>query len=312
MKVVALGRTGLNVSVVGLGASAIGGVYGPVAEADAIATVAAALEAGMTLFDTAPAYGATRSETLLGRALRGVPRGSYVLSTKAGKTTSKSGVDSFDFSESGVRRSVSESLERLGTDRLDIVHLHDFDYQGGRHMDQAIAEGFPALNALKAEGVVGAIGAGIYFMEQWKRTLLEVRLDAALLHNHHTLCDVRAHELLPLLGSHGIGVINAAPFASGLLGGGEPAAWHPAPPEARALFAQAAALTASLGVPIARLALQFAASESRLPVTLFSCADPGTLRRNLGWLGSPPDLDLVAKVQRLLEPVMNRQWAYGA
>ncbi len=312
MRRVALGRTGLEVSAVGLGTSALGGVYGAVEEPEAFATVAAALELGITLFDTAPAYGATRSETVLGRALRGVARESYVLSTKAGKTTSESGVDSFDFSESGVRRSVSESLERLGTDRLDIVHLHDFDYQGGRHVDQAVAEGFPTLSALKGEGIVGAVGAGIYFMDQWKRVLREVQLDAVLLHNHHTLCDIRAYELLPLLEAQRVGIINAAPFASGLLSGHEPPAWHPAPPAARALFARAAAVTAERGVPLARLALQFAGSEPRLPVTLFSCADPLTLRRDLEWLADPPDPDLVADVQRVLEPVMNRQWAYGA
>lgn len=312
MRLVALGRTGLTVSAVGLGASALGGVYGAVDETDALATVAAALEAGITLFDTAPAYGATRSETVLGRALRGVPRDSYVLSTKAGKTTSEGGIDAFDYSEAAVRRSVSQSLERLGVDHLDLVHLHDFDYQGGRHTDSAIAEGFPTLHALKDEGVIGAVGAGIYFMEQWKRVLRDVHLDAVLLHNHHTICDVRAYELLPLLQDRGIGVINAAPFASGLLSGGEPPPWHPAPPAERALFARAAELTAARGVPLARLALQFAGSEPRLPITLFSCADPRILERNLAWLDDPPDLELVADVQRLLEPVMNRQWAYGA
>lgn len=311
MRQVRLGRTGPTVSAVGLGASALGGVYGPVAEADAVATVHAALEKGITLFDTAPAYGSTRSEALLGRALRGAPRSGYTLSTKAGKTTSDDGVDHFDYSEAAIRRSVALSLERLGTDRLDIVHLHDFDYEGGRHVVQAVAEGFPTLHALKAEGVIGWVGAGIYFIELWKRVLVEVELDAALLHNHHTLCDVRAYELLPLLESRGIGVIAAAPFASGLLTGQAPPPWHPAPREARVLFARAAELTAARGVPLARLALQFAASEPRLPVTLFSCADPASLRRDLAWLEQGLDLELVAEVQRMLEPVMNRQWEYG-
>src|SRR5690606_17918840 len=95
---VPLGRTGLSVSRVGLGCSALGGVFGAVVEDEAIATVHAALEAGITLFHTAPAYGATRSECLLGRALAGAPRGSFVLSTKAGKHTDESGRDGFDFS----------------------------------------------------------------------------------------------------------------------------------------------------------------------------------------------------------------------
>src|SRR5690606_29447324 len=111
--------------------------------------VHAALEAGITLFDTAPAYGATRSETLLGQALAGVPRERFVISTKAGKRTSSSVRDSFDFSAAAILRSVDESRDRLGVEELDIVHLHDFDYEGGRHFDRALGEGFPTLQALK-------------------------------------------------------------------------------------------------------------------------------------------------------------------
>ena len=308
---VTLGRSGLEVSRLGLGCSALGGVFGQVTESDAIDTVHAALEAGIDLFDVAPAYAATRSERLLGRALSGVDRASYVLSTKAGKTTDDAGVDHFDYSEAAIRRSVGESLERLGTDRLDLVHLHDFDYQGGRHVEQALAEGFPTLRALKDEGVIGAVGAGIYFMDVWRRVLAEVELDVMVLHNHHTLCDVRAFELLPVTAAARIGVINAAPFASGLLTGSAPPAWHPAPPEARAVFAEAATFARDRGTTLARLALAFSCQEPLLPVTIFSCADRATLDRNLRWAGEPVDRALVAQVRRILEPVMNRQWAYG-
>lgn len=311
MRSVPLGSTGLTVSNVGLGASALGGVFGEVSERAAVATVHAALEAGVSLFDTAPAYGATRSEVVLGRALRGAPRSSYVLSTKAGKSTLATGEDRFDYSEGAIRQSVAASLERLQTDHLDIVHLHDFDYEGGRHLEEALHEGFPTLHALKAEGVIGAVGAGIYFMALWKRVLTSVTVDVALLHNHHTLCDVRSYELLPLLASRKVAAINAAPLASGLLSGAAPAPWHPANAAARALFARAAELARERGSSLPRLALQFAASEARLPITLFSCADPTTLRTNLGWLGEEPDWTLVAEVQQLLEPVMNVQWSYG-
>lgn len=308
---VPLGRTGLLVSRTGLGCSALGGVYGPVAEDEAIATVHAALEAGVTLFDTAPAYGSTRSERLLGRALAGVPRAAFVVSTKAGKHTDESGRDGFDFSEAGIRRSVDASRERLGVERLDVVHLHDFDYEGGRHLDQALAEGFPTLRALQAEGVVGAVGAGIYFMAAWKRVLTTVPLDVALVHNHHTLSDVRAIELLPLLEQGGVGAINAAPLASGPLSGAEPPAWHPAPRWAREVFARAARVAASLGTSLPRLALSFAAGEPRLPVTLFSARSREELRQGLAWLSEPADPAVVARVQAVLEPVMNVQWAYG-
>src|SRR5690606_14809000 len=172
-------------------------------------TVQAAREPGVNLLDVAPAYGATRSERVLGRALVGVDRASYVLSTKAGKTTDANGDDHFDYSEEAIRYSVDLSMERLGVDHLDIVHLHDFDYEDGCHVEQALEEGFPTLHALKSEGLIGAVGAGVYFMDVWKRVLNEVALDVILLHNHHTLCDIRAFELLPLLVDKDIGVINA-------------------------------------------------------------------------------------------------------
>jgi len=309
---VPLGRSGLRVSRVGLGASALGGVFGEVSERSAIATVHAALAAGVTLFDTAPAYGATRSERLLGRALRGAPRDGLVLSTKAGKTTDADGRDHFDYGEDAIRRSVDASAARLGVDVIDVVHLHDFEYEGGVHVEAALAEGFATLHALKAEGRIRAVGAGIYPLDLWKRVLAEAQVDAIVLHNHHTLADLRAYELLPWTEELGVGVINAAPLASGLLSGGPVPAWHPAPPAARRAFAAAARLTEAAGVPIARLALAFAASEPRLPVTLFSCADPDELRRGLAWAAEPPDRRLVAQVQRLLEPWMHGRWADAA
>lgn len=308
---VPLGRTGLLVSRVGLGCSALGGVYGAVAEDEAIATVHAALEAGINLFDTAPAYGSTRSERVLGKALRGLPRDAFVVSTKAGKLTSEDGRDSFDYSEAAIRRSVDESRERLGLERLDVVHLHDFDYEDGRHLEQALAEGLPTLRALQAEGVVGAVGAGIYFMAAWKRLLTRAEIDVALLHNHHTLLDVRAYELLPLFEAKGVGVINAAPLASGLLTGGPPPAWHPVPADARRFLARATIRAEELGTSLPRLALQFGVSEPRLPVTVFSVRSRDELAQALSWVAEPFDPDVVAEVQAELEPLMNVQWAYG-
>lgn len=308
---VTLGRRGPTVSAVGFGSSALGGSFGPVRESDALRTVEAALAAGITLFDTAPAYGATRAERILGEALRGVPRSAFVVSTKAGKSTDAEGRDHFDFGEAAIRESVAASAARLGVEVVDVVHLHDFDL-APTHLEAACATGFPTLHALKREGRIRAVGAGIYRLDVWKRVLAEVELDVVVVHNHHTLCDVRAFELLPLAEALGVGIVNAAPFASGLLSGAEAPDWHPAPAAERRLFAEAARLAAADGGSLAELALAFSAGEPRLPVTLFSCAHPDVLRRNLAWLAQPVDRRRVAAVQRLLEPVMNRQWAYEA
>ena len=308
---VRLGSNGPEVSRVGLGCSALAGVFGSVSRDAAVATVHAALDAGINLFDTAPAYGATRSEQLLGEALSGVERKRFVISTKAGKWTAVDGVDSFDYSEAAIRRSVDESRARLGLEHLDIVHLHDFDYLDGRSFEQALAEGIPTLCALQSEGVVGSVGAGIYFMRAWKRVLTRTTLDVMVLHNHHTLCDLRAYELLPLAESKGVGILNAAPLASGLLTGHPAPEWHPAGAEARAVFARAAEVAERHGTSLARLALSFSASEPRLPVTVFSCRSPDELEQGLRWLSESPDPELVAIVQSELEPVMNVQWPYG-
>ncbi len=307
---VRLGDRGPTVSRVALGASPFGGVFGPVDQDVAIAAAHAALEAGITYFDTAPAYGATRSERVLGAALRGVPRAAYVVSTKAGKTTDERGVDRLAYDERSIRDSVDASSERLGVERLDIVFLHDFDLEDGRRLDAALDTGFGTLHALRAEGRIGAVGAGIYRMDVWKRVLRTIDLDVVLVHNHHTLVDLRAHELAPLAAAKGVGVVNGAPFASGLLTGRPAPAWHPASARARGLLARAARLADAAGVPLARLALSFAAGDARFPVTLFGAATAEEVRRNLAWLASPPDPALVAEVQELLEPLMGRQWRY--
>jgi L-galactose dehydrogenase len=309
---VALGDTGLMASSLAFGASAIGGEFGPADHGDALATVEVALHAGIRLFDTAPAYGATRSERRLGEALAGVPRSDYVLATKVGKTVGDDGRVAFDYTEEAIRRSLDASCARLRVDVVDVVHLHDFEYEDGRHVERALHDGFATLQALKAEGRVRAVGAGIYPLDLWKRVLCDVELDVALVHNHHTLCDTRALELLALAEQRGVTLINAAPFASGLLTGTDPPAWHPAPTWARAVFAQAAGVADRAGVPIARLAFTFARSEPRLPITLFSCARPDQLRRTLAWLEDPLDPVVVATVQRTLEPVMQQQWTHAA
>jgi L-galactose dehydrogenase len=309
---VRLGLRGPVVSRLGVGASPFGGVFGRTDERAAFGAVEAALEAGVTFFDTAPAYGGTRSERTLGRALAGVPRDAFVLTTKAGKATEASGRDRLAYDERSIRASVDASAERLGVDTFDVVFLHDFDLEGGVHLAAALDTGFGTLRALRDEGRIRAIGAGIYRMDVWKRVLRDVELDVALVHNHHTLLDVRAYELLPLAEARGVGVVNAAPFASGLLSGGEAPAWHPAPAAARRRVARARAIAEAAGVPLPRLALAFSASEPRLPVTLAGAVDADEVRRNLAWASEAPDPGLVARVQEALEPWMNRQWRYRA
>ena len=308
----ALGKTGLHVSTLSFGASSLGGVFREVEEKDAITTVHVALELGINYIDVAPAYGATRSETVLGKALRGIPRDQYYLSTKVGKTTAPGayGADSFNYSEAAIRHSLDASARRLGVDYFDIVHLHDMEYNHRQHTEWALTEGVQTLRALKAEGRIGFVGFGMYPIDLWKRVIEEDLLDVGLTHNHYCLNDTQLMELIPKAGAKGIGLINASPFASGLLTNRGPADWHPAPAAERAIFARAAAYCTEQGENISRLALQFACQNEDIATTMFSSASPDSVRRNVAWSADALDPRLLQEVQAILSPVMNKEWDY--
>lgn len=309
-----LGKTGLNVSEISFGASALGGVFRNINEEDGIAAVHEAMEEGINYFDVAPAYGGTVAETVLGRALRGIQRERFVISTKAGKYTEPGsyGNDELNYGEERMRKGLQESMERLGVDYIDIVHLHDFEYQGGSKTEMAFEEGFPALQKFKKEGLIGAVSAGIYPLDLWFRVIEEAPVDCILTHNHYSLIDTRGKELAPLCKEKNIGMINASPFASGCLTGGKLADWHPANEEQRALFEEVAHWCSEAGTHIAKLALQFSLHESPFHTTMFSTARLSSLKRNLEWIEEPYEEELIEKVRKMLAPVIDHQWDYDA
>jgi aryl-alcohol dehydrogenase-like predicted oxidoreductase len=305
-----LGQTGLQVSTLSFGASSLGGVFHKVDEAEAIRAVHVALDLGINYFDVAPAYGGTRSETVLGKALRGIPRDRYFLSTKIGKYTNpdKYGDDTFDYSRARTRRSIDESAARLGTDYFDIIHIHDIEYGNRRYTEWALTEGFEAVSQLKQEGRIGAVSFGIYPMDLWHRILADLPVDAALVHNHYSLHDTRILELLPVAREKGIGLINASPFGSGLLTDRGPADWHPANPEQRAVFKNAANFCATLGTSIAKLALQFSSQHPDIPTTMFSSSSADSVRRTVAWAAEALDPALLDQVRDILKHVTNIDW----
>ena len=306
-----LGHTGLKVSSLSFGASSLGGVFRPVDEAEAIRAVHTALDCGINYFDVAPAYGGTRSEAVLGSALRGIPRSRYFLSTKVGKYTNPAvyGDDTLDYSRARIRASIEESAGRLGVDYFDIIHIHDIEYQKRRHTDWALAEGLAAVQELKREGRIGAVGFGIYPMDLWHRIFAQCDIDAALVHNHYCLNDTRLLELLPVARRKGIGLINGSPFASGLLTERGPADWHAASPAERAVFRSVAEFCRQQGVSISKVALQFASQHPEIPTTLFSSASSESVRRNVEWHEERFDPALVATIQAMLVPVRGVEYA---
>lgn len=307
-----LGKTGLNVSRISFGASSLSAVFHSVDESEAIKAVHTALDAGINYFDVAPAYGGTVSETVLGRALKGISRSRYFLSTKVGKYTDpdKYGNDLLDYSAKRIRQSIKESAARLGTDYFDVIHIHDIEYQKRKHTEWALTEGLDTVQQLKKEGRIGAVSFGIYPMDLWHRIFDDYEIDAALVHNHYCLNDTSLLQLLPIAKEKGIGVINASPFGSGLLTDRGPADWHPANKEDREIILQAAALCRQHDTSIAKLAMQFSSQHADILTTMFSSSNPQSVLRSIQWSEEPLDKDLLAKVQHVLSPVMNKQWDY--
>ncbi|MET9894202.1 aldo/keto reductase [Streptomyces sp. NPDC006465] len=227
---ISLGGSGVRVGGLSFGAAGIGNLFTEVADEQAYEAVDAAWASGIRYFDTAPHYGLGLSERRLGAALRGRPRAAYTVSTKVGRllepadTGGDDLADGFavpaahrrvwDFSADGVRRSLDASLERLGLNRVDVVYLHDPD----DHAEQAFREGYPALEELRSQGVVGAIGAGMNQTEMLTRFVRETDVDVVLCAGRYTLLDHRALTgLLPAAEARGISVVIGGAFNSGLL-----------------------------------------------------------------------------------------------
>lgn len=230
-----LPKAGISLSELSLGCAQLGNLYREVSDCDAQATVDAAWDLGIRYFDTAPHYGLGLSERRLGEALTGRSRGEYVLSSKVGRLLEPlpmiGGLDDdgfavprthrrvFDFSRDGIRRSFAESVERLRVDRLDIAYLHDPD----NHIAEVLANGFPALAELRAEGAVTAIGAGMNHSAPLARLVRETDLDVVMVAGRYTLLDQGSlDDLLPACEERGVAVVAAGVFNSGILARPEP------------------------------------------------------------------------------------------
>ncbi|MDX2594460.1 aldo/keto reductase [Streptomyces sp. WI03-4A] len=298
-----LGRSGVEVSPLGFGAAGIGNLYTPVDDERAHEAVRAAWRRGIRYFDTAPHYGLGLSERRLGAALREYDRAAFTVSTKVGRRLEPAdgtGDDLahgfavpaslrrvWDFGADGVRRTLEASLERLGLDRVDVVYLHDPD----DHAEQAFREAYPALERLRSEGLVGAIGAGMNQAEMLTRFVRDTDVDVVLCAGRYTLLDrSAAHELLPEAAARGVSVVIGGAFNSGLLADPGPAApydYGRAPRELVERARRLAAVAERHGITLRAAALAFCAAHpavvtvlagARSAAEVHDCADQFTTR----------------------------------
>lgn len=324
-----LGRTGLEVSVLGFGSAPLGDIYEVLDDRTAIETVETAAAAGVTLFDTAPLYGQGSAEHRVGTALRRRPKGSYVISTKVGrlltpapkgriKTSRYVGGLEFnvtnDYSYDAAMRSHEQSLHRLGLPAVDVVLIHDADAwthgpeEGPKRYREAMEGAYKALAKLRSEGVIKGIGLGLNDPVYMARYLNDGDFDCILMAGRYSLLEQPAlAEVLPIAARKNIGVILGGVFNSGILATGPIAGakynYTPAPPEIVSKVESIERVCRSHGVALATAAMHFPLGHPAVSSLALGAVKPDEVRRNVAAMTTrvPAGLWSDLKAERLLD-----------
>lgn len=304
----------MHVSILSFGASSLGGCFRETDDQEGINVVHAALKGGMNLIDTAPWYGHGHSETVLGKALKGVPRQAYYMHTKCGRY--EADVEKmFDFSAQRTTRSIQESLERLGCGYLDCVQVHDPEY--AESVDIIVNETLPALEKARDAGLIRMIGLTGFPLSLHREILQrsKVKIDTCLLYCHYSLNDTSLlDDLLPFLNEKRVGCINASPISMGLLSRRGPPSWHPAPALIKETCRNAVEYCNQRDVDISKLAIDFTLREKSIPTTLVSTASLKRIDANLqaayhvGQLSPHEERTLGEIREKFFIPLKNASW----
>ncbi|QSB17082.1 aldo/keto reductase [Natronosporangium hydrolyticum] len=312
-----MGKHGLRVSRLGVGTAALGGLFRSVPESASDELLRAAFQAGIRYLDTAPLYGHGRSERRVGRVLADDHPGDLVISTKVGRllrpaTEAAESIFEdrdpydvvFDFSADGVRRSLTDSLARLGVERVDLLYIHDPD----DHAEQALREAYPALAQLREEGVVGAIGIGMNQSRVPTRFVEEADIDVVLIAGRYTLLDQSAQaDLLPAAQRRGVSVVAAGVYNSGVLL--DPVAgtydYAAAADDIRQRAQEVREVVAAYGVPVAAAGLQFPLRHPAVDVILAGPRNSEELQENIAAFNYPVPEELWQELEQrgLVAPV---------
>jgi D-threo-aldose 1-dehydrogenase len=321
-----LGRTKLKVTVLGLGTATLGNLYAPVTDADAHATLTTAFDAGVRFVDTAPFYGHGWSEHRVGEALRGYGRDDIVLSTKIGRLLKPKdpakcidgGVFAavlpfepvFDYSYDGVMRSVEDSLQRLGTHRIDVLLIHDVDRwthgsqeASDRRMKEVLEGGYRAMAELRDSGAVGAIGAGLNEWDTCQKLAEASDLDCFLLAGRYTLLEQESLKtFLPLCVKRGIGIFLGGPYNTGILATGAVAGamynYAPAKPDILEHVRKVEAVCQRHKVALASAALQFPLAHPAVCSVIPGAKTAAEVKRNIATVEAPIPRDLWGELKR--------------
>ena len=302
-----LGNTGLELSALGFGASSLGGVFHGLNEADGIRAVHTAVDNGINFIDVSPYYGHLKAETVLGKALREIPRDRYILSTKVGRY-GHDGINTWDYSGKRAHDSVFESMERLGIEYIDIINVHDIEFAD---LHQVAEETLPALCELRDKGVVGHVGITDLQLENLKWVVGHTpagTVESVLNFCHYCLCDDKLLDFLDFFEERGIGVINASPLSMGLLSSRGAPDWHPAPEGLKEACRKAVQYCESVDYPIEKLAMQYSIGNPRISSTLFSTTRPENVMANLDAISGTAPQELVQKVREIVGDEFRTSW----
>ncbi|MBN25506.1 MAG: aldo/keto reductase [Alteromonadaceae bacterium] len=293
-----LGKTDLKLSQVSYGASPLGSVFRNISEQEGIKTVHSALDLGINYLDVSPYYGDTVAETVLGKALKGISRDKYILSTKAGRY----GPDfaDFDFSAQRIEASLDESCARLGVNEVDILFLHDIEFAD---MRQVLEESIPCLLALKKAGRIRYAGVTGYPLKVFSEVISQYEIDCILTYCRYALYDSSLTSIIPKLDEASVGIINASPTGMGLLTERGAPDWHPGNEQLKQASLKAVSLCQPKGVDITALALQFAIDHPSIASTLVGTANPANIAKNVEWASRQADAALVSEIQQIFADV---------
>ncbi|WP_075351974.1 aldo/keto reductase [Algoriphagus marinus] len=304
MKYRQLGKTGLEVSILGFGASPLGNVFDVCEETEGIRSVHYSIDHGVNFFDVSPFYGLTLAETRLGKALEG-KRKDIILATKCGRYD----LQDFDFSRDRILKSIDESLSRLKTDYVDLFQLHDIEFVDKNQItDIAI----PAIREVQQSGkarFIGITGLPVRYLAQLAR---EVELDTVLSWAHYNLLEDEINdELVPLSKEKGFGLMNAAPLMQRILSSEPLPAWHRSPDEVKAMQPILVAICEKYGVSLPQVALRFAMGHPDIATTIVGMNSLKTIQENVAAVDFQIPQGLLEEIETLLAPVKNKMWFEG-